>query len=318
MPPRLECLDGECIPGPAINCNDGNPCNGVEICDAKFGCLAGEAIACDDLNPCTDDDCDAEAGCLHTANSAPCEDDNPCTQDFCDAATGCQFLPGDGQCSDGSECTTGDHCLQGKCVVSGLLDCNDGNVCTDDSCSAATGCGHEANVLTCDDGTVCTVDDVCADEVCVPGEALDCDDTNPCTTDDCDPMSGCTHVPLPDNTDCGGENICIGGECVTPCLPGSQTIKYTGGQQSFTVPAYCESLTIEVWGGEGAGGSGGGGYVQGGGGGGGSAGTTGCSGNDKGGGGGGGGGTSHTGGMTANTSTQNGIWSGNGKVFITW
>ncbi len=72
--------------------------------------------------------------------------------------------------------------------------CNDGNVCTVDSCDASTGCvyapGNEGG--SCDDGNTCTGNDVCGTGVCagIPDGSCcqidaDCDDSNQCTTDSC-------------------------------------------------------------------------------------------------------------------------------------
>ena len=476
-------------------CEDGSACTTGDHC-ANGQCVIAAILNCDDGNICTDDTCDPQTGCINEANTAPCSDGtvctindtcadkacvsgpplncndgNVCTDDTCDALVGCINANNSADCNDANACTPFDKCAAGTCVGSGAVDCNDNNLCTDDSCSPLTGCLNAPNTVPCDDDSACTVGDACAASQCVGGPALDCDDANACTTDDCTPDSGCTHVPLPDNTECGGGNLCKEGACVPPCTPGSTTLAYTGSQQNFTVPQACKTLTIEAWGAQGAagaggatgglgglakgsltvqpaatlyvyvggqagafngggnggsagggkgggasdvryggngsgnrvlvaggggggggrgcsgnhvggnggaggggtggkganspnggggfggspgaggargvgcnyalgdngnangtggngqtcccgtqpgGGGGGAGYVQGGGGGGGSAGTTGCSGNDKGGGGGGGGGTSYTGGMTANTSTQNGVRSGHGEVKISW
>lgn len=48
--------------------------------------------------------------------------------------------------------------------------CDDGNPCTDDSCSTTVGCVHIANTLPCDDGKACTVGDHCAANQCLGGE----------------------------------------------------------------------------------------------------------------------------------------------------
>ena len=48
-------------------------------------------------------------------------------------------------------------------------------------------------------------------------EVPNCDDTNPCTTDSCSPTDGaCGHYPVPDQTPCGEDLVCIAGECTTP------------------------------------------------------------------------------------------------------
>ena len=40
------------------DCNDEDPCNGAESCDAEGNfCVPGEPVVCDDGNPCTDDQC---------------------------------------------------------------------------------------------------------------------------------------------------------------------------------------------------------------------------------------------------------------------
>ena len=43
----------------------------------------------------------------------------------------------------------------------GALDCNDGNVCTTDSCDVTNGCGSTPKTGTsCDDGNLCTENDI--------------------------------------------------------------------------------------------------------------------------------------------------------------
>lgn len=43
-------------------CDDGNLCNGVEICDPRIGCAAGPPASCSDADPCTLDLCDDVSG----------------------------------------------------------------------------------------------------------------------------------------------------------------------------------------------------------------------------------------------------------------
>ena len=496
------CTDDTCDPEAGCQflpndaeCSDNSECTTGDHCLEGL-CVVTGILTCKDENVCTDDSCDPAVGCVFAANIAPCTDDtvctvgdicqdkscisgaplvcndsNLCTDDICDPIAGCVFTANSAPCDDNDLCTPFDQCLNNVCVGSGLIDCDDLNLCTDDSCLPDVGCVNDANTLPCDDNSECTTADACVDKQCAGGPDLDCDDLNDCTTDDCDPDTGCTHIPVPDDTPCPGGNICKAGECVSPCIPGSQTFSYTGSEQTFLVPGACAAVSIEVWGAEGNGGSGGatggkgghaagdltvtpgetlylhvggkgaafngggsggssgggtgggasdvrkggngtgnrvivaggggggggrgcngnhlggnggyggggtggkgqdspnggggfggapgsggkegvgchyalgspgnaggkggdgqscccgtnpggggggGGYQQAGGGGGGSAGTTGCGGNDKGGGGGGGGGTNHTGGMTGNASTENGVRSGNGQVTISW
>ena len=41
-----------------------------------------------------------------------------------------------------------------------MVDCNDGDACTVDSCHPLTGCTHLSEDLVCDDGNACTNSDV--------------------------------------------------------------------------------------------------------------------------------------------------------------
>ncbi len=199
-------------------------------------------LSCDDGNQCTDDACDSVEGCVNTNNSKPCidgdvcttgdhceggecvggealdcDDDNPCTDDSCDPLEACVNTPNSAACSDANQCTTGDHCDGGLCVTTGLLLCDDGNVCTNDNCDPDLGCIYSANSQPCSDGNACTVDDQCGDGACQSGEALVCpDDGNTCTSEGCDPQSGCKTETVPD---CCGNGIKEGAE---QCDDGNQ------------------------------------------------------------------------------------------------
>ncbi|HEX5044251.1 MAG TPA: hypothetical protein VFV75_15200 [Candidatus Polarisedimenticolaceae bacterium] len=71
-------------------CNDGNPCNGIETC-VNTQCTPGTPTDCSDGNDCTDDHCDpADGSCFYTATN--CADTDGCTADFCDPASGCQHV----------------------------------------------------------------------------------------------------------------------------------------------------------------------------------------------------------------------------------
>lgn len=155
---------------PNTLCSDDTACK-IGACDPGGSCIPGSQKGCDDGNPCTDDTCDpATGGCIGTPN-----DNNPC--------------------SDNDVCTIGDHCSNGVCVGgSQHPNCDDGNICTDDSCDWVIGCNH---IPHCVDGNACTVD------VCDPTTAacshnpVDCADSNPCTVDSCSNVSGCSHVVDP-------------------------------------------------------------------------------------------------------------------------
>lgn len=127
-------------------------------------------------------------------------------------------LPGATVCDDGNACTTGDVCLNGRCV--GIpISCDDMNECTTDVCDPDMGCLHVANSLPCDDSNPCTVSDGCQGGQCVPGPPLNCNDANPCTFDYCDPASGgCVHLqtdwPCDDSNACTTLDQCVEGLCI--------------------------------------------------------------------------------------------------------
>lgn len=125
VPESEPCLtDGEC--------DDGNPCNGFETCDAG-ACVAGAAASCTDLNACTDDSClpldPSTWECTNTIIN--CNDGDPCTVDSCDPITGCASTPVlcgpsamcvDGACVAvpecapvGGSCSSNGDCCSGKC-----------------------------------------------------------------------------------------------------------------------------------------------------------------------------------------------------------
>ncbi len=174
-------------------CDDGQWCNGVEICDVLFGCRNGDPIDCADPFNCTADACDElNDRCVHESRDLLCDDFNLCTADVCRAGEGCVFLPVEGSCDDGDPCTLLDRCSGGVCGASGVrLVCEDGNPCTYERCVAGVGCVSEYASGSCDDGQFCTDPDICIEGVCV-GEPRDCDDGQTCTGDEiCTEEEGC-------------------------------------------------------------------------------------------------------------------------------
>jgi hypothetical protein len=234
-----------CIPGTPLECpSDNDPCNGIESCHPVEGCLPGEALDCDDGNPCTSNVCYPTEGCVTLVNKKPCDDEdvctvddkcseghcfggspidcndsNICTTDWCHPVDGCSHDLNGVPCNDDDLCSTDDHCHLGGCIGSGILSCNDGNVCTDDACHAKTGCSFANNTANCDDGNACTTGDSCASGWCLSGGPLDCDDGDPCTVDLCDSNDGCVYSDSDEGTPCGDmfNDICKLGNCL--CVP---------------------------------------------------------------------------------------------------
>lgn len=180
-----------------------------------------------------------------------CDDDNPCTADQV-VAESCEHEP----VVDGSTCDADDvslmavawntvgtahikRALVGRsfsltCDSSATLvmNCDDGNPCTDDTCEEAH-CVHVRmpDGQTCGDsrtcgGGVCT--SKCAERACSAclegnlyyydscGRSGDlheaCVDGNPCTKDACVGES-CLFVPLPDGANFQQDHVCQGGFC---------------------------------------------------------------------------------------------------------
>ncbi len=145
-----------------VACTDASACTLGDTCKAG-ACMPGPALGCDDANPCTSDACDATTGCSHAAASGSCEADN----DAC----------------------TVEICVLGQCAAGAAKNCDDGNGCTLDACSAGA-CSHEPGGGTCDaDGNACTID-TCQAGSCAFMPAKSCDDGDTCTTDSCDPQTG--------------------------------------------------------------------------------------------------------------------------------
>lgn len=79
--------------------------------------------------------------------------------------------PDDQPCDDANACTTGDVCMAGACVGTEIPCPDDGNPCTDDVCTPATGVCGVPREGACDDGDACTTGDVCTAGTC--GGTLD-------------------------------------------------------------------------------------------------------------------------------------------------
>jgi hypothetical protein len=88
-----------------------------------------------------------------------CDDGNPCTTDTCEPGAGaCIYgnAPDLTPCTDGDACTAGEVCRFGQCGGATPVTCDDGDLCTVDSCHPALGCTTAP--LNCDDGSACTLD----------------------------------------------------------------------------------------------------------------------------------------------------------------
>ena len=164
-------------------CDDGKPCTSNDVC-FEGNCKSGGPTVCNDGNGCTDDSCDPQEGCVYKNNTLACDDGdvcsssdkcaggicapgqqlicndgNVCTDDSCDPVLACIYVANSEACSDFNNCTENaqDKCVAGECVGGPLLDCDDDNPCTTDTCSEANACQHEklSDNSDCGGGKVC-------------------------------------------------------------------------------------------------------------------------------------------------------------------
>ncbi len=197
----------------------------------------------------------------------PCATD-PCLDTTCDADLGCLATTREGQaCDPGLTCERDGVCVEGACLAAGgvcppedvceawLLDCDDEDDCTADSCEPFIGCvnepageccdasdcaddGDPCTTATCDaglcgdadaaDGTpcdadadACTDDDSCQSGTCAAGAALDCDDGDACTTDSCNPATGCVNTAIAGCCDSAAGCPPTGNACTTATCNGN-------------------------------------------------------------------------------------------------
>ncbi|MEM7135837.1 MAG: hypothetical protein AAF500_04615 [Myxococcota bacterium] len=206
------------------NCNDNDPCT-VDSCGAGDVCVNSMVPNGD---PCISN---GNPGVCLVGVCAPvcgvlsCNDGQGCTADTCDPANSrCINTP----LADLSGCDFGGNpglCTSGTCVgACDLLDCDDGDDCTTDTCDPVLG---SCSNVTAPDSTPCDfgglpglcVAGVCEDAALCAG--VDCDDGNVCTDDTCDPQTGlCDNIGVTVQTPCdfsGLPGLCSVDTCVSAC-----------------------------------------------------------------------------------------------------
>jgi sugar lactone lactonase YvrE len=245
-------------------CDDGTVCNGRETCQAGT-CTAGTPLVCDDHNPCTADTCDPTNGCRHTpvtdgtacggrtvCNGATCQagtctpgtpidcdDHNPCTTDTCDPTNGCQHtLMTDGTaCDDATVCNGHETCQAGTCTAGTPLACDDGNLCTTDTCDPTNGCQHavgNAGVVCRPAAGVCDVAETCTgtSAACPPDAFV------PAMTV-CRPAAGACDVAETcsgDAADCPADQLLPAGTTCRPAQFACDEAEMCGGTSATCPP----------------------------------------------------------------------------------
>ncbi|MBW2463286.1 MAG: DUF4215 domain-containing protein [Deltaproteobacteria bacterium] len=238
--PDPVCGDGDVNGGD--ECDDGNGIEG-DGCDndCTFSCAAG--AACDDGELCN-----GEEACFTAAHlcvqSGPAPDGTDCALSSQCRGGACAPLGcGDGAVASPEQCDDanlieGDGC-DNDCTFSceASVDCDDGNSCTRDVCSAANVCQASTPF---GDGSACDRDmdpvtrDICLRATCLPSlcgdgfvdpatlPAEECDDGNLTNGDGCD--ADCTFTCSAD-IDCADLEACNGTETCNlarhSCVPGT-------------------------------------------------------------------------------------------------
>lgn len=222
------------------DCNDNNTCT-IDAC--VLGTCSNTAVVaglpCDDSNACTTLDVCVNTICEGIPTicvaSDQCHDAGIC--DFTTGTCSNPAKPDGTTCIDGLICTDPDTCVGGVCTgqdtcepgqiceIDGCVgtpsectidsDCNDQNLCTDDSCVDGT-CVYANNTSPCSDGNTCTATDYCSNGVCVPGTPMTCNNPGICQTSPGVCTSGtCSYQTAPDGTSCGPKKTCHSGTCLS-------------------------------------------------------------------------------------------------------
>ena len=164
------CVAGKCAAGQTKDCDDGSPCT-VDSCVAATGqckhvSVPLQGTPCADANLCTIGGVCKSGACVG-AVSKVCPDNAPCAVIACDPKTGqCKSqvasMNGKPCDADGSACTVGDVCKAGNCAKGPPLSCDDGSVCTTDTCDPQKGCKFTPTA----GGQPCGVGKTCIGGVC--------------------------------------------------------------------------------------------------------------------------------------------------------
>jgi hypothetical protein len=196
------CVDGfgcqECDPG-----DFESECTTVGGVAGTTECLGGDvqSFACTGAGACVDAVCEGDGDC-NTQSSAP--------------GTPCARGNARGVC-DGAPLPTCVECLQNPAAGN----CDDGNPCTDDSCSG-TRCNHPNNTRPC------TLNNgggmgICSAGSCVPPAICTPNVTRRCTGAVLERCNG-TGTGFVLEATCGSAALCSTAGCGTPCGPANQCV----------------------------------------------------------------------------------------------
>ena len=224
---------GACVDYGALGGYCGAPCRSHADCGGGFACQSVSRATGGESQQCVRVDgggqraeCPCSAGAIAAHKST-----------YCSVAGGLHACRGTRSCGDGglSLCSaitpSAELCDGVDNDCNGATDegtCDDGKICTDDTCAGVAGCKNQNNTGSCSDGDACTGGDTCSDGACVGSvDPAACDDGNACSTDSCNKFTGCVHSTAAtagkacdDGDPCTWQDLCAGGVC----LPGSATV----------------------------------------------------------------------------------------------
>lgn len=119
--------------------SDGSADGTVDTGPAPMECTSN--AECDDSVDCTIDSCGVGGVCRHLVEASLCSGD-----ERCDPIRGCTTADcaTDEECDDGVFCNGTERCIVGSgCFMDMAADCDDGNMCTVDTCdSDLNGCSY--------------------------------------------------------------------------------------------------------------------------------------------------------------------------------
>lgn len=252
-----QCQSGVCSPGQPRNCSSYDSQCTIGTCSEEVQqCIA---FPLPDYTQCflNNNVCDGNEHCftgscqLGTPPVPPPNGD--CYHYECDPDLGFLRVNDVGKpCVDQSDCTQNNTCtIDGVCDSGVLIDCNDHDPCTDDTCLVQGGCQHtriancqacttaadcsnqtchitSCNALNqceytpdpegtpCPDANLCDGSEICgATGTCHEVNPLNCTTTNPCMDGHCDTQSGCYEIPNPFNVPTSLDPCLINGRCDT-------------------------------------------------------------------------------------------------------
>lgn len=217
--PLAECRCGTPPANNTLPCtDDGLFCNGNELC-ANNTCSGHSGDPCTGGAECANL-CDETNNNCNTPANTTCTDtdDDVCTQAGCNGAGLCvqgQIFT-DLPCDDGLVCTDPDICAGGECNGTALA-CDDGIECTANTCVEPTGCANPPDTCECQTDADCDDANVCTDETCDPA-TFECIRTN--NTDPCNDNLFCNGADQCADGTCGvhaGDPCTEGDECNQTC-----------------------------------------------------------------------------------------------------